>query len=251
MAIQVGLVQGQRSISGTSVHMTDYTLYYWPLPFRGQFVRSVLAHVDASWTEASIEDLIELKGAEPSKQLVPHMGPPVLIDHAKDLSLSQTQAILTYLGDKYDLVPRNPECAALTAKIIADANDVLCEMTLHNGAQMWTQNQWSNYRPRLARWMAIFEELGRRHNLTLQEGHVLGTAAPGLADLVVYTLWGVMTSKLPTLRLMLETTAPTIAALSDRIGQLPEQEVLRARSDDEYGNEWCSGQIEASLRAVI
>ena len=31
----------------------------------------------------------------------------------------------------------------------------------------------------------------------------------------------------------------------------PEQEQLRRRSDTEYGNEWCSGQIEASLRAVL
>ena len=134
---------------------------------------------------------------------------------------------------------------------IADADDVLCEMTLHNGAQKWTQKRWNTYRPRLARWMAIFEEQGRRHNLTLQEGHILGTSIPGLADLTVYILWGVMTSKFPTLRSLFESTAPTIAALSDRIGQLSEQEELRARSDDEYGDVWCGGQIEASLRAVI
>ena len=23
--------------------MTDYTLYYWPVPFRGQFIRAILA----------------------------------------------------------------------------------------------------------------------------------------------------------------------------------------------------------------
>ena len=79
-----------------------------------------------------MDDLIDLMGAEPSTQLIPHMGAPVLTDHSKDLSLAQTQAILIYLGGKYDLVPTDPERAALTAKIIADANDVLCEMTLHN-----------------------------------------------------------------------------------------------------------------------
>ena len=72
--------------------MTDYTLFYWPLPFRGQFVRSVLAHVGASWTEATIEDLSTLKDADPTRQLVPHMGPPVLTDHdpAVDFSAYQT-----------------------------------------------------------------------------------------------------------------------------------------------------------------
>ena len=231
--------------------MNDYTLYYWPLPFRGQFVRSVLAHVGATWTEASIDDLIALKSAEPVKQLVPHMGPPVLTDHTADLSLAQTPAILTYLGRKYDLFPADPARAALTDKIIADANDVLCEMTLHNGAQMWTQQIWDAYRPRLVRWMKISEEHGRRHGLSIEAGYVLGTRAPGLADLVVHILWGVMTSKMPVLRPLLETSAPAIAALSERIAQLPEQKELRVRSDAKYGDEWCSGQIEASLCAVL
>jgi glutathione S-transferase len=231
--------------------MSEYTLYYWPLPFRGQFVRSVLAHAGASWTEASMGDLIAQKDAEPAEQLVPHMGPPVLTDHAANLSLAQTQAILTYLGGKYGLVPDDPARAALTAKLIADANDVLYELTLHNGAQMWTRKKWDTYRPRLGRWMAIFEEHGRRHGLTIEAGHVLGTDAPSLADLVVHILWGVMISKLPPLRPMLETSAPAIACLSDRIARLPEQEALRVRSDAEYGDEWCSGQIEASLRRVL
>ena len=231
--------------------MADYTLYYWPLPFRGQFVRAVLAHVSASWNEADMEALSSLMRAEPTKQLVPHMGPPVLTDHAADFSLAQTPAILAYLGGKYGLIPNDPVRAALTAKIIADANDVLYEMTLHNGAQMWTQERWDAYRPRLCRWMAIFEEHGCRHGLTAEAGHILGTDAPSLADLVAHILWGVMASKLPALRPLLETTAPSIAGLSDRIGQLPEQEELRVRSDAEYGDEWCSGQIEASLRAVV
>jgi len=231
--------------------MTDYTLYYWPLPFRGEFVRCVLAHAGASWAEAGIEDLIALESAEPARQLVPHMGPPVLTDHTADLSLAQTPAILCYLGDKHALVPGDAARAASTAKMIADANDVLYEMTLHNGAQMWTQPRWDAYRPRLARWMGIFEEHGLRHGLTVEAGHVLGTDAPGLADLVVHTLWGVMTSKLPALRPLLEATAPATAALCDRIARLPEQEALRARSDEAYGDEWCGGRIEASLRAVL
>ncbi|MEZ5857224.1 MAG: hypothetical protein R3D67_21750 [Hyphomicrobiaceae bacterium] len=124
-------------------------------------------------------------------------------------------------------------------------------MTLHNGAQMWTKKRWAAYRPRLCRWMTIFEEHGRRNGLTVSQGHLLDTRDPGLADLVTYSLWGVMTAKLPSLRQMLDTEAPAIAALSDRIGARPEQARLRQQSDAEYGDEWCSGQIEASLRAVL
>ena len=100
------------------------------------------------------------------------------------------------------------------------------------------------------KYLEIFEEHGCRHGLTIEEGYILGTEAPSLADLVAHILWGVMTSKLPPLRSLLDTNAPAIASLSNRIAQLPEQVELRVRSDAAYGDEWCSGQIEASLRAV-
>jgi glutathione S-transferase len=231
--------------------MLTYTLYYWPVPFRGQFVRSVLAHVHAIWDEAGIEAISTLMQTAPAGQLIPHMGPPVLTDRATDLSLAQTPAILAYLGRKHDLIPNDPLHDALTTKIIADSNDVLCEMTLNNGAQMWTRESWNAYRPRLGRWMEIFEETGRRHGLKANAGYFFGTERPGLADLTVHILWGTMTAKLPSLRPILDATAPAIAGLSDRIGALPEQIDLCARSDAEYGNDWCGGQIEASLRAVL
>lgn len=231
--------------------MTDYTLYYWPIPFRGQFVRSVLAHVHAKWDEAGVGAITALMNAAPTEQPVPLMGPPVLTDHAADLSLAQTPAILAYLGRKHGLIPDDPARAALTDKIVADANDVLYEMTLHNGAQMWTRESWNAYRTRLGRWMKIFEETGRRHGLTTEAGHILGTEAPGIADLTTHVLWGTMTAKFPSLRPMLDEAAPAIAGLSERIAGLPEQADLRARSDAEYGDAWCSGQIEASLRAAL
>lgn len=162
--------------------MADYTLYYWPLPFRGQFVRAVLAHVHASWDEPGVAALVALKDAAPAEQLTPHMGPPVLKDHEAGISLAQTPAILSYLAHKRGLMPADPVKAALTHKVVADANDVLYEMTLHNGAQTWTRETWDDFLPRLTRWMQIFEETGRRHGLTAGSGYLLGTETPGVAD---------------------------------------------------------------------
>ncbi len=231
--------------------MADYTLYYWPVPFRGQFIRALLAHAGAAWEEAGAARTAALKDAAPGDQAVPHMGPPVLTDHNAGLSLAQMPAILAYLGAKYGLLPDDPERLALTHKIVADANDVLYEMTLHNGAQMWTPETWDDYRPRLARWMTIFETTGRRYALTPKAGQLLGTDTPGLADLTAATLWGTMTAKLAPLRPVLEATAPGIAGLCGRIAALPAQSDLRSRSDAAYGNAWCGGQIEDSLRAVL
>ncbi|MEQ8306597.1 MAG: glutathione S-transferase [Hoeflea sp.] len=231
--------------------MTDYTLHYWPIQFRGQFVRAVLAHVGASWNETGFDDIVARKSAKPAQQPIPHMGPPVLTDHDREFSISQMAAILVYLGEKHGLVADDLASRAMTIKLIDDANDVLYEMTRHNGAQQWTHEAWTGFQPRLQRWMVIFEETGRRNGLTEQSGFILGTDVPGLADLVTATLWGTMTSKLPALRPMLEAHAPAITGLCDRVGALPSQTELRIKSDEDFGDAWCGGEIEASLRAVI
>jgi len=231
--------------------MADYTLYYWPIQFRGEFVRSVLAYVEASWVEAGFDQTLAQRAADPDLQLVAHMGPPVLTDHDRNIHLSQMPAILAYLAEKHGLLSDDPVLRAMNHKIVADANDVLYEMTRYNGAQMWTDEAWTEFQPRLQRWMEIFEQTGRRHGVEAQSGYMLGTASPCLADLVTAGLWGTMTAKLEPLRPMLDTHAPAIAGLSDRIAALPSQAKLRKNSDAAFGDAWCSGQIEASLRAVI
>lgn len=231
--------------------MADYTLYYWPVQFRGQFVRAVLAFVGSSWDEAGFDETLAQRAAEPNAQLVPHMGPPVLTDHSRDIHISQMPAILTYLGEKHAVLSDDLVLKAMNHKIVGDANDVLYEMTRHNGAQAWTEAAWREYLPRLGRWMEIFEETGRRHGLTARSGYILGTETPCLADLVTATLWGTMTAKIAPLRPMLESHAPAITDLSDRIAAHPSQTELRSRSDASFGNVWCGGEIEASLRAVV
>ena len=214
-------------------------------------MRSVLAYVGASWDEAGFDATLAAHTAAPAAQLIPHMGSPLLSDHRHGVHISQMPAILSYLGEQYGLYAVEPAKRALCNKVIGDANDVLYEMTRHNGAQMWTKRSWSTYQPRLRRWMAIFEETGRRHGLTAQSGFLLDTSQPCLADLVTATLWGTMIAKLTPLRPVLDAHAPNIAGLSDRIGAMPSQVALRIQSDASYDDAWCGGQIEASLRAVI
>lgn len=231
--------------------MVEYTLYYWPVPFRGQFVRAVLAYVGSSWDEAGSDATFAQRASEPHAQLVPHMGPPVLTDHSRDIHISQMPAILAYLGEKHQLLTDDLMLKAMNHKIIGDANDVLNGMTRDNGAQLWTEAAWKKYQPRLGRWMAIFEQTGQRHGLTARAGYILGTETPCLADLVTATLWGTMTAKIAPLRPMLNLYAPAIAGLSDRIAALPCQARLCSQSDASFGDAWCGGEIEASLRAVV
>ena len=113
--------------------MADYELYYWSVPFRGQFVRAVLAHAGQSWSEAGDEAIAKLMGGAVADMPVPFMGPPLLIDTRADVAIAQMPAIVLYLGETLGLLPGTPILRALTMKVVHDANDVIDEITIQGG----------------------------------------------------------------------------------------------------------------------
>lgn len=231
--------------------MSDYTLYYWSAPFRGQFVRAVLAFAGKTWTEAGDAGIARLMEGPVTAMPIPFMGPPVLVDHAADVAMAQTTAILLYLGETLDLLPQMPGDRALTLKIIADANDLIDELTLDGGRQMWTAKRWAAFEPRLRTWMSFWEETGRPRGLKPGSGFLLGGVAPGMADVVTATLWTTMADRFPALDAILMDAAPMTAALSRRVAALPALAGLARQAKADYGETWSGGQIEASLRKVL
>jgi glutathione S-transferase len=231
--------------------MSDYELYYWPIPFRGQFVRAVLAFAGKSWSEhdgAAVGRLRE----EPVKRMpIPLMGPPLLIDKKADFAISQMSAIVLYLGETLNLAPAEPAKRALTMKIVNDANDVIDDLTLDGGRLMWTEKRWKEFVPRLRKWMSLWEEIGRRHGLKARSGFLLGGDAPGIADVVTAVLWSTMTERFAGIAKIFEDEAPVTAALTRRVAALPPLADLAAKAKRDYGDAYCGGQIEASLRKVL
>lgn len=223
--------------------MAEFTFYYWPVPFRGEFVRAVLAYQGATVDEPDGAAVGKMMNRDPATQPVPHMAPPMLVHNASAEAVAEMPAICLWLGDRFDLMPASPHLKALTMKMVNDANDVLDEMTLDGGKSMWTEASWADYQPRLRRWMQIWEAT-RTHGW-LPENEV------GLAQIVTVTLWGVMTERLPRLRPVLEAEAPGVARLTDHVRALP---VLAAQARDSrarFGEAWCGGDIEKSLRRVV
>ncbi len=231
--------------------MSDYDLYYWPVPFRGQFVRAVLAFAGKTWTEHDGAAISKLMEGAVARMPVPFMGPPMLIDKKAEFAIAQMPAVILYLGETLDLMPASSALRAMTMKVVHDANDVIDEITLDGGRQMWTKARWQEFVPRLAKWMSFWEETGRRHGLEAEAGFLLGGEAPGLADIVTSTLWSTMTSRLPKVAPILEAAAPMIAALARRIADLPPLARLAAKTKKDYGQTYCGGEIEASLRKVL
>lgn len=231
--------------------MSDYDLYYWSVPFRGQFVRAVLAYADKTWIEAGDAAISEMMSAKVQDMPAPFMGPPLLIDNKAEFAIAQMPAIILYLGETLDLMPASAALRASTIKVVNDANDVIDEITLDGGREMWTQARWRDFTPRLKKWMSIWEETGRRHGLKVGSGFLLGGEVPGVADIVTATLWTTMTDRFGKIAAILEDAAPMTADLSRRVANLPPLVKLAAQAREDYGDAYCGGQIEASLRKVL
>jgi len=60
-----------------------------------------------------------------------------------------------------------------------------------------------------------------------------------------------MTDRLPSIAEVFEESAPMTAALTRRVAALPALAELAAKAKHDYGDAYCGGQIEASLRKVL
>jgi glutathione S-transferase len=231
--------------------MADYTLMYWSVPFRGQFVRVVLGFAGASWSETDEGKIFELMEGPVEEMPVPFMGPPVLIDNDTGFAVSQMPAIVLYLGDKLNLLPSSIELRALTIKVVNDANDVIDELTLDGGREMWDEKHWQHLAPRFAKWMTLWEDLGRRHGLGEDTGYLLGGDSPGIADVVTATLWKTIADRFDRLEKMLVETAPRTLALVRRVSATPKLAALEAKARADYGNAYAGGEIGKSMAAIL
>jgi glutathione S-transferase len=135
--------------------------------------------------------------------------------------------------------------------MVMDANDVIDEITLDGGREMWTEAKWKEFLPRLRRWMRIWEVTGGKHGLEEKSGFLFGRTEAGIADIVTATLWGTMRDKFPSIGQLLTAEAPRTAALCHRLRESPALARLAEISDEKYGTDtYCGGQIGESLRKV-
>lgn len=231
--------------------MADYELLYWSAPFRGQFIRAILAFADKDWDEGGDERISELMEGAVADMPIPFMGPPLLIDRRADVAIAEMPAIALYLGETLNLLPETAALRALTLKIVNDANDVIDEVTLNGGDHMWSEKRWEDYVPRLEKWMTIWEETGRRYGLKQDGGNILGGNGPGIADVVTATLWTTMTERFSKIRDLLDNTAPNTAALCKRVSALPSLVKLSKKAWEDYGGAYAGGQIGASMAKIL
>jgi glutathione S-transferase len=230
----------------------NYKLYYWPAPFRGNFIRFLLAEAGEKYEDASVKEISGLYSSPVEDQPHPMMAPPFLHDLDRDVFLSQMPAIVMYLSDKLDLLPQDPYKSAICNKLVLDCNDVLIEITNYNGSVMWERESWRQFRDkRLKRWLEIFELTGRTFGLNSDSGYMLGGQQISIADIVTYALWGTMIRCLPELRADCSKHAPCVFGLCQRIESRSNIKQMVDNQEKNWGKQYCGGQIEKSIRSML
>ncbi|GAA5525233.1 hypothetical protein Maes01_01798 [Microbulbifer aestuariivivens] len=226
----------------------DYKLFYWDLPFRGNFVQLMLEEVGARYQRRHASEIYPEHGLAIHN---PGMAPPYLYECRSQTYFAQMPACLMHLGREYDRLPAPSELHTLALKTILDCNDVLKEITNNNGLLMWQKEPWEQFRSqRLRRWMQVFEHTGLAHGLKSGDGFLLGSQL-SVADIAVTALFGTLLHCLPPLREDLLAAAPGIAGLCERIEARPAIRTFLQKQRGEYGSRYCGGQIEDSLRQML
>ena len=232
--------------------MTRYKLYYWPLPFRGNFPRLVMEHAEVGYEMSTLDENVELKDRVVTDQGIPGMAPPMLHDLESNVWINQMPAIMMYLAAEHGYLPEDNHARAVALKVICDCNDVLSDLTNANGSQMWVRETWKLFRTtRLVRWLEIFEELGQRYGLENDSEYLLGTETPSVADLAVTALLHTLCRCMPELAPDVSDNAPNVAALVKRTAETPQLAQFYAEQQNALGNLYCGGQIEASIRDML
>ena len=228
--------------------MTHYILYYWDVPFRGIFPQLFLEEINADYQRLDASEIY------PEKSLKIHhpaMAPPYLFDAKSQKYLAQMPAILMHLAREHDYLPKRTQTLDLALKTILDCNDVLMEITNFFGQKMWNAKDWQEFRThRLARWMKIFELTGLDHGLKAEKGFLLGSKI-SVADIATTALFGTLIHSFPPLKSDLKDFAPHVARLCERIEARPAVAEFLAKQREKFGQTYCGGEIEKSLRKMI
>ena len=179
-------------------------------------------------------------------------APPYLHDVNTDLWVSQTPAIVSHLARKHELLPKDSDLICIAEKCLNDCQDLLAEITRHNGSTLWTDREEFKacFSPggRIYKWLLILEATAARHgSLTADSGFFVGDTAT-FADTSVCACLGNMKRCLPQLGPWLMTGAPMVMALVDR---MMATSGVSALYRDQAITPYCGGFIEESIRAVL
>jgi glutathione S-transferase len=208
-----------------------YELYYWPsIQGRGEFVRLALEdtgaeYLDIARTPNGMAAMMRLMESRPIEH--PPFAPPFL--KAGKLVIAQTANILSYLGPRLDLVPKNEashlwahQLQLTIADWVAEAHD-----THHPiGGGLYYEDQKKEAKRRAAdftadrmpKYLGYFERILRRNSKS--GGYLVGRKV-SYVDLSLFQMIEGLRYAFPRAMARLERKHPLSIALHDRVAARP------------------------------
>ncbi len=213
----------------------EYKLYYWDAPFRGNFIEYILIKANCEYTRHNASEIY------PDKSLkinYPGMAPPYLYEAETKKYFSQMPAIGFYLAKRQGLLDTFKD-EYFTLKVLADCHDVLTEITNFYGTKMWTPESWKDFKnDRFKKWLNLFDQYA--------------LDSPSLVErLSLAALIGPILRSFPDLSSFIRDNGPRTFELTHKVESDKQISDLLKKQHKAWGNIYCGGEIEESLRNVI
>jgi glutathione S-transferase len=219
----------------------EYELYYWgSIQGRGEFVRLALEAAGASYVDVgrlseaegggakAIRALLEAPAADGQGTSMLPFAPPIL-RHGTQV-ISQTAAILLYLGGRLGLAPADEAGRLAAHQLQLTLGDFLVEAhDVHHpiGSGLYYDDQKPESLRRAEQFAAVrapkflryFERVLER-NRAASGRHAVGSAL-GYVDLSLFQVMSGMAYAFPRLTARLQATTPLLVALRERVAAEP------------------------------
>ena len=211
----------------------EYVLYYWPeIQGRGEFVRLALEEAGAEYVDLARLPRSKGGGYEPilrvlRGELGPHLpfAPPVL--RAGDVVVSQTAAILHFLGPRLGLVPDDPVDQLRVHQLELTVSDLVAEVhdTHHpiSTDLYYAQQKTEAYQrtrhflaDRVPKFLAYFERV-----IEASGGPWALGATFSYVDLSLFQVMEGLRYAFPRRMKTVEPRLPRLRALTEAVGQRP------------------------------
>ena len=218
-----------------------WELYYWNnikedgrnhMIGRGEFVRLMFEVTGTPYIEVGKEsptkvfEMLDRSGKNPS---TPLFAPPII--KKRDFTLSQTPAIMKYLGKKFGLYPSTEESEAQADSLICFVTDLIAEGRLVFHARCFTESYYTQQEEtkghvewfktnRLPMFLKFLEKSLIYNLKTNSEGYFVGNSLT-YVDIAVWHTLVAAESQFPETYTEITKNIPTLVQFKNKIGSIP------------------------------
>eukprot|EP01036_Dinobryon_divergens_P033228 gene33228-42966_t len=218
-----------------------WELYYWNnikedgrnhMIGRGEFVRLMFEVTGTPYIEVGKEsptkvfEMLDRSGKNPS---TPLFAPPII--KKGDFTLSQTPAIMKYLGKKFGLYPSTEESEAQADSLICFVTDLIAEGRLVFHARCFTESYYTQQEEtkghvewfktnRLPMFLKFLEKSLIYNLKTNKEGYFVGNSLT-YVDIAVWHTLVAAESQFPETYTEITKSIPTLVQFKNKIGSIP------------------------------